>query len=124
MDVDSCNHGEEGIPLFGMDPHIMQVIVIEDPVIHTLGACAVIIDFPVFFRAPGYRSVQADIPIGFRINAVAIGGRGTGDFAGTLFFPPRGYRTAPFAGVPVRAVSPVDHAQACLAERSAIGINV
>ena len=34
MDIDADDHGEEGIPLPGMDAHAMQMVIIEYPVVY------------------------------------------------------------------------------------------
>ncbi len=35
MNVDAGNHSKEGVSFFTMNFHIMQMIVIKNPVIHT-----------------------------------------------------------------------------------------
>lgn len=123
MDVDAGNHCEEGVTFSGMDSHAMQMVVIQYPVVDPFTACPVIVDFPIFFRAPGNRSVKPGVPSGFRIDTSAIGRRGTGFLAGTFGLFSTGDRAAPFAAALSGAVSPVDHAEASLADGSTIVLN-
>ena len=44
MDVDVDDHGEERITFFGMDAHIMQVVIIEYPVVDSFTGSAVVVD--------------------------------------------------------------------------------
>ena len=55
MDIDADNHGEEGVPLFGMDTHAMQMIIIEHSVIYPFAGSTVIVNFLIFFCTSGYR---------------------------------------------------------------------
>ena len=34
MDVDADDHGEKRIPFSGMDSHIMEMVVIQNPVVY------------------------------------------------------------------------------------------
>ena len=62
MNIDSCDHCKERITLSGMYPHIMQMVVIEYPVVDSFGSSTVIIDCFIFFRAPGNGCIESDIP--------------------------------------------------------------
>ena len=65
----------ERIPLFRVDLHIVQVIIIQDPVIDPFVGCPVFIDAFVFICSPRDGSIKADVPVRLCINTAAIGGR-------------------------------------------------
>lgn len=44
MNIDADDHGEERIPLFGVDAHAMQMVIIEHPVIHSFTGSAVVVN--------------------------------------------------------------------------------
>lgn len=109
MDVDTGNHSEEWIAFFTVDLHIMQMIVIEDPIIYPLWTCAVIVDLFIFLCAAGHRGIKADIPIRFGIDTSAVRRGGTGILAGTAVHFPAGWWTTPFTAASVGVISPIDH---------------
>jgi len=74
MDADTDYHGKDGIPLPGMDPHIMQMVVVQDTVIYPFAGSAVIVNLLIFIRTSGYRSIESDVPFRFCVNAPAIRG--------------------------------------------------
>ena len=123
MDVDTGNNRKKWITLFTMYPHIMQMIVIEDPIVYSLRTCAVIVNLFILCCAARYWSIKADIPIRFGIDASAIRGVGTGIFAGTAVHFPTGWRTMPFAAVSVGVISPIDHPKTGRTQRGTILIN-
>ena len=77
MDTDADDCGEEGIAFSGMDAHIVQMVVIQHPVVYPFTGSAVVVDFLIFLSPSGYWSIEPDVPVGFGIDAAAIGGRGT-----------------------------------------------
>ena len=83
----------------------------------------VIVDSLIFLSAPWHGSIEADIPVRLCVDAVAIRGFGTFLFtrAGIRFAA--GKRAAPFAGMLLFTVPPVDHAEAGHAQGSAIRVN-
>ena len=73
MDVDADDHGEEGITFPGMDAHIMKMVIIEYPVINPFTGSAVVVNFLIFLRTSGDRSIEPDIPFRFCVDTAAIG---------------------------------------------------
>lgn len=52
MDVDADDHGEKRIPFSGMDSHIMEMVVIQNPVVYPFAGSPVVVNLLVFIRAP------------------------------------------------------------------------
>ncbi len=77
MDIDADEHGEEGVPFPGMDAHIMQMVIIEHPVIDPFAGSAVIVDSLILFCPPWDRGIEADVPVRLGVDAAAIGRWGT-----------------------------------------------
>ena len=123
MNIDPGKDSEKGIPFSPVDAHLMQVIIIEDPVIYPFRTCPVVIDFFVFCRSPGNRRIKPDIPTGFRVDTTAVGRWGARTFAGTGFLFAADNRVAPFTAAASGAEAPVDHAVSSLADGSAIRVN-
>lgn len=123
MDADTDDHGEEGIAFSGVDTHIMKMVVIEYPVVHPFAGSAVIVDFLIYVCPTGDRGIEADVPFRFCVNASTIrrGGAFFPTGAGTHFAA--GERAAPFSGMFLSAVSPVDHAETGHAQRGAVLID-
>lgn len=123
MDADADNHSKEGIPLFGVYAHIMKMIIIQDPVIHPLTGSAVIVNFLVFWRSSWNGSVKADVPVRFCVDTAAVR-RGRTFFpagAGGCFAADK--RAAPFAGMLLLTVPPVDHTETGHTQWGAVFIN-
>ena len=106
MDVDSCNHRKEWITLSCMYLHIMQAIIIEDPVIDSFTGSTVVVDGFVFFCASGNRSVEPHIPGWLSVNTPPIWRFWAGITAGAFFLFSAGYRAAPFAAAAPGTESP------------------
>ena len=123
MNVDSNNHCKERITLSGMYSHIMQVVVIEYPVIDPFGSSTIVIDLFVLFRTPCNRCVESDIPGGFGVDTPSVRGIRAALAGITFFLFATGCRTTPFAAAASGAESPVDHAETGLTDGCAIGIN-
>lgn len=123
MDADADDCGKEGIAFSGMDAHIVQMVVIQHPVVYPFAGSTVVVDFLIFRSPSGYRSIESDVPVGFGIDAAAIGGRGTliPACAGAGFAT--GERAAPFAGMLLLTIAPVDHTETGHAQRRAVFIN-
>ena len=68
-----------------MYSHIMQMVVIEYPVVDPFGSGTVVIDLFVLFRTSRNRGVEPDIPGGFGVDAPPVRGIGAA-FAGRIFF--------------------------------------
>ena len=123
MDVDADDHGEERIPFSGMDSHIMKMVIIQDPVVYPFAGSPIIVDLLIFIRASRNGSIKTDIPFRLRVDAAAIS-RGR-----TLFFTraradfTTGKGTAPFTGMLLFTVPPVDHAVTGHTQGRAILIN-
>ena len=123
MDVNADNHGEERIPFFGMDSHIMKMVVIEDPVVNPFAGSTVAVNLFILVRATWNGSVKADVPGWFGVNAAAIRGRRAFFFAGTRTVPAADKGAAPFAGMFLFTVAPVDHTITSHAQGSTICVN-
>lgn len=123
MNADTDDHGEEGIPFAGMDSHIMQMIVVQDTVIYPFAGSAVIINLLIFIRTACNGRIKPDVPFRFCVNAAAIRGRRAFLFTGAGIRFAAGKGAAPFAGMFLFAVAPVDHTQSCHAQRGAIFVN-
>ena len=123
MDVDADDHSEERITFSGMDAHIMQVVIIEYPVVDSFTGSAVVVDSPIFLRTPWDRSIETDIPVRFCVDTPAIGRRGTFVFTGAGIRSATGKGAAPFAGMLLFTVAPVDHTAAGHAQGSAVFVN-
>ena len=123
MDVDAGDHGEKRIPFPAVDPHIMQMIVIQNTVIYPLRTGAAVVDPPVLFRTPGNGGIEPHIPGGLRIDAAPIGRRGAGFIEGTALYFLTGSGTAPFTSAAPGTETVVDHAQASLAEGGAVRVD-
>ena len=97
MNIDADDHGEERIPLSGMDAHAMQMVIIQHPVINPFARSTVVVNSLKFFRTPGHRSIEPDIPVWFCVDTPAIGGWGTFPFTRAGIHFATGKRAAPFA---------------------------
>ena len=111
MDVDADDHSEEGIAFPGVDAHIMEMVIIKHPVIDPFAGSAVVVGQFIYIRPPGHGCIEADIPVRFCVDTAAIGGCGAFLFtgAGTHFATGKG--AAPFAGMLLFTVAPVDHTE-------------
>ena len=123
MNIDPCDHGKERIPLSGMYSHIMQMVVIEYPVINPFGSSTIVIDLFVLFRTPCNRCVESDIPGGFGVDTPSVRGIRAALAGITFFLFATGNGAAPFAAAASGAESPVDHAESGLTDGCTIGIN-
>lgn len=123
MDIDADDHSEEGIAFSGMYAHIVKVVIVKNPVIYPFAGSTVVINQLVFFRTPGNWSIEADIPVWLCVDTAAIGRWGTLLFALTGVGFAAGKRTAPFTGMFLFTVAPVDHSVTGHTQRSAIRIN-
>lgn len=83
MDVDADDHGEKRIPFSGMDSHIMEMVVIQNPVVYPFAGSPVVVNLLVFIRAPRDGGIKADIPFRLRVDASAISRRRTFFFTWT-----------------------------------------
>lgn len=56
MYIDADNHGKEGIPLSGVDPHIIKMVIVEYPVIYPFaGSTSRFLYIPLYILAQGYK---------------------------------------------------------------------
>ena len=123
MDTDADDHGEKRITLSGMDAHIMEMVVIEHPVVHSFARSTVVINLLILIGSAWNRRVKPDIPVRFGVDAAAIRRGRTFVLAGTDSDFAAGKGTSPFAGMLLFTISPVDHAQAGHTQGSAVTIN-
>lgn len=123
MDIDADDHGEEGIPLPGMDAHAMQMVIIEYPVVYPFARSAVTVGLLIFLRSPRDRGIEPDVPVRLGVDTAAIGGGGTCFPAGAGSYFTAGKGTAPFTGMLLFTVPPVDHTVTGHTQGSTIFIN-
>ena len=123
MDTDADNHCEEGIALPCVDAHIMKMIVVQHPVVHPFTGSAVIVGLLIFRCPPWDRGIETDVPVRFCVDAAAIGRGGAFIFAWAGTHPAAGEGTAPFAGMLLFTVPPVDHTEPGHAQGSAVFID-
>jgi hypothetical protein len=79
-----------------VDLHIVQLVIIQDPVIDPFAGCPVFIGVFIFRCSPWDRGVKTDVPVRLCINTAAVMGRGAGIPTGTEFFLFASNRTSPF----------------------------
>lgn len=48
MDADTDDHGKEGIAFSGVDAHIMEMVIIQHPIVYPLTGSAVIVNLLIF----------------------------------------------------------------------------
>lgn len=123
MDVDTDDHSKEGIVLSGMYAHIMQVVIIKNPIIYPFTCSTVIVYILIFIRTSGNRSIEPDVPVRFCVNTTTIRRCRAFLFAGTGRRFAAGKRAAPFAGMFLFTVPPVDHAEPGHAQWCSISVN-
>ena len=123
MNIDADDHGEERIPLSGMDAHAMKMVIIEHPVIEPFAGSTVVVDLLIFFRTSGHRGIEPDVPVRFRVDTAAIGRWGTFLFTRAGIHFATGKRAAPFTGMLLFTVPPVDHTVPGQAQGSAVFVN-
>lgn len=123
MNVDADDHGKEGIAFSGVDAHLVEMVIIEHTVVHPFAGSSVIVDSLVFLCAPWNGSVKPDVPVGFGVDAAAIRRRGAfrPAWAGVRFAADK--RAAPFTGMLLFAVSPVDHTEPGPTQRCAVPVD-
>ena len=112
MDVDADDHGEKRIPFSGMDSHIMEMVVIQNPVVYPFAGSPVVVNLWLFIRSSRDGWIKADITLRLRVDSSAISRRRTFFFTWTGIHLATGKRAAPFPGMFLFDVSPVDHAVA------------
>lgn len=123
MDIDADDHSKERIPLFGMDAHVVQMVVVKNPVIDPFAGSPVVVNLLICLSASGHRGIEPDVPVRLCVDTSSIGRRRTFLLAGAGFGFPAGKGTAPFAGMLLFTIAPVDHTQACHAKGSAVTVN-
>ncbi len=123
MDIDADDHSKERIPLFGMDAHVVKMVVVKSPVIDPFAGSPVVVNLLIFLSASGHRGIEPDVPVWLCVDTASIGRRGTFLLAGAGVGFPAGKGAAPFAGMLLFTIAPVDHAQACHAQGSAVTVN-
>lgn len=121
--MDTDDHSKERVALSGMYSHVMQMVIIQNPVIYPFTGSTVIVNLLIFIRTSGHRSIEPDVPVRFRVDTTAIGGCRTFLFSGTGRRFAADKRAAPFAGMLLFTVPPVDHAEPGHAQRCAVCVN-
>ena len=108
--------------ILSVNVHPMQSVIIEDAVIYAFCRSSVIVySFP-FFRAPGHRSIKANVPIGLGVYGSPIGRFGARRIAAFAFAQDAG-RT-PFHCVLASVISPKDHPVAGIAYGGSVGVDI
>ena len=72
VNADANHSSEKGVMLFCVDFHLMQAVVIQNPVVNSFCRGALIVDFLISLRTAGDIGVETDIPFRFRLNNPAI----------------------------------------------------
>lgn len=121
MDAYPDDHSHERIMLFRVDYHGVKPVMVQNPIIDPFRAGAVIIGAFPFFCAPGYRSIQPDVPFVLCMNGSAIRRIRAGTGAGRNLS--QGVRAAPLNGMFGTVVTPADHAVPLLTDGSAVLVN-
>ena len=99
------------------------MVIIKNPVIYPFTGSTVVVNRFVFLRPSGNRGIEADIPVRLCIDTTAIGRRGTLLPAMAIISFAADKGTAPFTGMFLFTVPPVDHAVTGHAQRGAVCIN-
>ena len=83
--------------------------VIEYPVVYPFVRSAVTVGLLIFLRSPRDRGIESDVPVRLGVDTAVIGGGGTCFPAGAGSYFTAGKGTAPFTGMLLFTVPPVDH---------------
>ena len=87
----------------------MQMVIIEYPVVYPFVRSAVTVGLLIFLRSPRDRGIESDVPVRLGVDTAVIGGGGTCFPAGAGSYFTAGKGTAPFTGMLLFTVPPVDH---------------
>ncbi len=123
MDIDADDHSEKRIAFSGMDAHIVQMVVIEYTVINPFAGSTVVVNFLIFIRSPWHRSIEPDVPFRFCVDTPAISRGRTIFLAGTGIHFATGKGTAPFTGMLLLTIAPVDHTETGHAQRRTVFVD-
>lgn len=123
MDIDADDYREEGISLSGMEPHVIEMVIVEHPVVHPFTGSVIIVNLLIFIGPSEYQGIEPDIPVEFCVNIAAIGRKGTLLPKWTEARFAAGKGASPFTGMLLFTVTPVDHTEASHAQRSAVFVN-
>lgn len=99
--------------------HILQMVIVKDPLVDTLTGGSVVVNLLELFRTACDVRIKAQIFIQLGADDSPIGRFSA--FAGCLLLPD-GKGTSPFVSVFTAVIAPVVHTPALLADRSSIGI--
>lgn len=109
------NHCPEGKVVIAPDFEILQVVVVQDAVIHTFTGGTFTVNGFVLFTVPWNTRMKPEIGAVLYIDCPSIAAFLALRGAGTLLNPVAGKGTAEFLRILIFVISPATHAQACLA---------
>ena len=118
MDTDADDHGHEGIMLFGVYPHGMKSVIIQNTVVDSFCAGTVFVDFLPLFGSPWDRCVEAEVPVGLHMYGSSIGRLGADAWAGINLSHDVG--AAVLGAMLASVIAPADHSVSGLADGSAV----
>lgn len=101
----------------------MQMVIIEYLVVYPFARSAVTVGLLIFLRSPRDRGIESDVPVRLGVDTATIGGGGTCFPAGAGSYFTAGKGTAPFTGMLLFTVPPVDHTVTGHAQGSTIFVN-
>ena len=118
MDAYADDHAHEGIMLFGVYPHGMKSVIIQNTVVDSFCAGTVFVDFLPLFGSPWDRCVEAGVPAGLHMYGSSIRRFGTDARAGIDLSHDVGATV--LGAVLAFVIAPADHPVSGLADGSAI----
>ena len=75
--VDAYKHSKERIPLFPMYAHIMETVIVQDPVVYSFTTGPIPVYILPFLGFTGDRWIESFIPGWFGVYNSTVGRRGT-----------------------------------------------
>ena len=118
MDTDADDYGYEGIMLFGVYPHGMQSVIIQNAVVDSFCAGTVFVDFFPLFGSPWNRCIKAGVPVGLHMYSPSVRRFGTNARAGVN--PSHDVGAAVLGAMLAFVIAPADHPVSGLTDGSAI----
>lgn len=113
MDAYPNDHCPEGKVVIAPDFEGLQVVVVQDAVIHTFTGGTFTVDGFVLFTVPWNTGMKPEAGAVLYIDCPSIAAFPALRRAGTLLNPVAGKGAAEFLGILIFVISPAAHAQAC-----------
>ena len=111
MDAYPDDHCPEGKMVITSNFELLQVVVVQDTVIHTFAGRSFVVDGFVLFTVPRNTRMKPEVGTVLYIDCPSITALFTFRREGTLLNPAAGKGTAEFPGILVFVISPAAHAQ-------------